>query len=84
MFANLFFALREMGVTVAVLFMIVLRLPVFYCGCLRLVEIAGPLVRLSADLDEIFILSTNQQRLPPHKVLQFHQQSVLHYGSCTL
>jgi len=58
MFANLFFALREMGVTVAVLFMMSLRLPVFYCVCLRRVEIAGPLVRLSADLDEIFIHPT--------------------------
>jgi hypothetical protein len=36
MLANLFFALREMGVTVAVLFMIVLRLPAYACILLRM------------------------------------------------
>jgi hypothetical protein len=72
MFANLFFALREMGVTVAVLFMIVLRLPAYACILLRLPASRRDRRATCAtvcDLDEIFILPTNQQRLPPHKVL---------------
>ena len=53
MFANLFFALREIGVTNAVC-MISMRLYVCNLGALRIsTRLCVPLVRLSRDLDEI-------------------------------
>jgi hypothetical protein len=57
MFANLFFALREIGVTNAV-FMISMRLYVYSLDAVRIsTRFCVPLVRLSRDLDEIVYVS---------------------------